>query len=304
MRKIFKVTPEDRELYSFKVPKKYVRDNRLNDCVSYRTGSTSKGAKPTVWAGATCYSSLRPNLSSHHITCIPYARAKDSIIDLGEAIDFFQIMAKHGILPEKGIELREEENETWGKGVVCEIPAGQPKSQQVYATLTCYRWLDAHPMLVWEFLKIYRCGLDLSAFQILPYLIAKYVYNCNHSFINSKSAASLYEGGTPSYNKNSVAGVAARVFFDKADKRGISFHNIRSLDDGSAPVNTAISQIATEITPVEPNPDPKNRAEQLVYEVSEPEDTLHPKFKPLYEIPNITKEQVIEILEQLFTEGK
>ena len=243
-----------------------------------------------------CYSNLRLKYSEYDITCVPCQRAKDPVIELAEAIDFFMIMAKHEIVPEKGIELTEEDHESWGeRGIVCRIQHGHPKPQRVYAALTCYRWIDSHPAFVWEFLKIYRCGLGLSAFQILPYLVAKYVVNCNHSFINSMSVPTLYGSGVASYVKNPLIGVATKIFFDKADKRGIS------TCEPNIYVNATISSIARDLMELAANPKTSNPD---VYEVSEPKDVLNPRFKPLYEIPNITKEQVSEVLESLFTGGK
>lgn len=307
MGKVFKVSKNERELYSFTVPKEYTRPGG-NDYVSYHVVGAHKENQESVkrlssrkeypsHVGTACYSVLRPYYTKCDITCVPYQRAKDPVIELAEAIDFFQIMAKHGIVAEKGIELREEEHELWGKGIVCHIEHGHPKPQRIYAALTCYRWIDSHPAFVWEFLKSYRCGLGLSAFQILPYLVAKYVSNCNHSFVSCSGRISFYDVGLGAYSKNPLVGVGLKVFFDEADKRGISYH-----DDGTLSyVNTAVSKIADSLSELEPKSD---RQPQLAYEVSEPEDALHPKFKALYEIPNITKEQVGEILESLFTEGK
>lgn len=309
MGKVFEVSPEERKLYTFKVPKEYFREGR-GDYVSYHAKVTNKEEADALSyhhrkdkdgkivfpsnSGQACYSLLRPHYQKYDITCVPYVRTKDPVIELAQAIDFFQIMSKHGIIPEKGITLREEEHITWGKGVVCHIEPGGPSARKVYAALTCYRWIDAHPSLVWEFLKIYRCGLNLSAFQILPYLIAKYVANTNHSFIHSSERSCPYTGGIVTKHTNPVLGVAAKVFFDESDKRGI---NSEALDASTSAAISEICRSLAEMRNIESNPG-------LVYEVSLPEDTLHPKFKPLYEIPNITKKQVSEILSKLFTEGK
>lgn len=307
MGKVFKVPAKERKLYSFAVPKEYTRPGS-SDYVSYHAVGTDEesqngikclaGRKEyPIRVGTACYSLLRPHYTKYDITCVPHQRVNDPVIELAEAIDFFQIMAKHGIVAEKGIELREEEHELWRKGVVCHIEHGHPKPQRVYAALTCYRWIDSHPAFVWEFLKIYRCGLGLSAFQILPYLVAKYVSNCNHSFVSCSSKDCFYDGGLGAYSKNPLVGVGLKVFFDEADKRGISYHDAGTLSF----VNTAVSGIASSLSWLEPS---SNNPQRLMYEVSEPEDTLHPKFKPLYEIPNITKEQVGKILGSFFTEGK
>lgn len=315
MGKVFEVSPEERKLYTFKVPKEYFREGR-EDYVSYHAKATNKEEADALSyhclkdkdgkivfpsnIGQACYSLLHPHYQKYDITCVPYIRTKDPVIELAQAIDFFQIMAKHGIIPEKGITLREEEHKLWGKGIVCHIEPGGPSTQRIYAALTCYRWIDAHPSLVWEFLKIYRCGLNLSAFQILPYLIAKYVANMNHSFIHSSEKTCPYDGGIVTKHTNPVLGVAAKVFFDESDKRGINFQKPRSF------INKAVSGICSSLTESQMvRIERDDREEQrLVYTVSQPEDTLHPKFKPLYEIPNITKQQVSEILSELFTEGK
>lgn len=314
MGKVFEVPSEERALYTFKVPKEYSRVG-AGDYVSYHAVSTDKESEKAIayfarkdesgkalfpsHTGQACYSGLRPYYQKYDITCVPNMRAKDPVIELAQAIDFFQIMSKYGIVPEKGVTILEETVALRGKGIVCHIEPGGPSNQKIYAALTCYRWIDAHPSLVWEFLKIYRCGLELSPFQILPYLIAKYVSNTNHSFISSSKRDCLYDGGIAANHTNPVLGVAAKVFFDEADKRGISS---QKPDDH---INTTISGICSSLTESQLVEVTRiGTSTQLVYAVSQPEDTLHPKFKPLYEIPNITKEQVSEILSKLFTEGK
>lgn len=310
----FKVPEEERKLYSFEVPEKYLKASTGGDYVSFhavgvneewngkikfyqRRDEAGKELFPSC-VGAACYAAMRPNYSKYTITCVPYRRSKNPIITLEEATHFFQILTRYGIIPEKGVELREESDPAWGKGITCHIQAGHTSDQQIYATLASYRWIDAHPSLVWEFLKIYAAGLGLSAFQILPYLIAKYVRNCNHSFINSCDSTSFYDGGLAAYNRNPLVGVATKIFFDAADKRGISFTKEETY------VNSTIAGIAKELLEQEDAKSPRGASYKLVYEVSVPEDTLHPKFKPLYEIPNITKQQASEILSKLFTEGK
>lgn len=314
MGKFFEVSPKERALYTFKVPEGYLRAG-AGDYVSYHAVGTDEESKSAIrycsrkdesgkvlfpsHVNRPCYSDIRQYYQKYDITCVPNIRAKDSAIDLAQAVDFFQIMSRNGIIPEKGITLREETHESWGKGVVCHIEPEGPSAQKIYAALTCYRWIDAHPSMVWEFLKTYRCGLNLSPFQILPYLIAKYVSNTNHSFISSSKRDCLYDGGIAANHLNPVLGVAAKAFFDEADKRGISS---QKPDDH---INTAISSICSSLTESQQVEAPRaGKITQLVYAVSLPEDTLHPKFKPLYEIPNITKQQVSEILSKLFTEGK
>lgn len=315
MGKVFRVSENERRLYTFEVPEKYHREYN-GDYVSYHATSKKEkeGNKASSWAkkdkdgkilypafpGQACYSLLRPDYFNYHITCVPWQRRQDPVIKLGEAQDFFRIMAGFGIIPEKGIELREEEHPEWGTGIVCHIEAGHRNNQQIYTALTCYRWIDAHPPLVWHFLKIYQSDLGLTPFQILPYLVATYVANVNHSFVYSytTSEASTYEGGPCASCRNPLLGVALKVFFDETDKRGINY---------CAPdqfIYRAVQSICRELTEVIVTTGSYAGKTLPVYEVGEPEDSLHPKFKPLYEIPNISREQATEILKQLFTKGK
>lgn len=259
-------------------------ENRAQDWVSYK----AVGDTVIDHASTNCYSRLGRNYQEYEIHCRPTSKTQ---ITLEDTFSFFNTMTEHLIIPEK-VSLWEEEN-----GIHCRIPKGAGTNPLLYAALTCYRWLDSNPPLVWQFVRIMERPEKRHPLQILPFLISTHVSNCNHSFI-STGGWKVVAPGAESAN-NPLLGLAAKIFFDPQDPRG---------DHRLPIVNSTIGLIASQLTRTtrtklkNPGPwGPRNLAVP-VYQLREPGDGLHPALYELYTIPNITKEQIEEILSRLFTE--
>lgn len=283
MQKTLQVSDEERRSWIPDVPKGVT--NFGNDHVSYL--AKREGDEDIDTPSAVCYARLRPQYNRYDILCRP--KNEKGVISLEDAVIFFQILKEIDCIPQE-VEIFEKEG-----GIYCHIPAGLPDNKRIYAALTAYRWIDSHPPLVWQFLRIYAMEPRRHPFQILPYLISRYVSNCNHSFIST----SQYEGCI-GQAKNPLLGVGALIYFDRSDPRGE-----KSWKNDSSHVNAEVARLTNALTHSETrktrNEWGSNTIQTPIYQLGCEGDILHPAFAPLFTTPHITKEQASEILEGLFT---
>lgn len=279
------VSASEREPWVPAKPKGLTNSN--SDYVSF----SAEGPKKLDCPHQNCYAQMRGHYREYEIHCRP--KQKPKAINLEDAYTFFNIMTQHNVVPEK-VQLWEESD-----GIHCRIPRDAGPNSTIYAALTCYRWLDAHPPLVWQFLRILEQDVPRHPLQILPFLIDKHVGNCNHSFITTGGWAvktKNYEAAI-----NPTLGLAAKIFFDPGDERGKTRF---SKDD--VYVNDTVGEISRRISPKMKVPNPNEwgprHIETPKFQLQRPEDGLHPALYELYQIPNITTEQIDEILSRLFTE--
>lgn len=213
------------------------------------------------------------------------------VVSLEEANAFFQVFREMGCIPE-GVELWEEKG-----GIFCKIPKAAGNPHDIYVALTCYRWVDAHPPLVWEFLYHMGQTVKRHPFQVLPYVISKNVRNLNHSIINT-----YHWHGILQRADNPTLGLAAKIYFDHSDKRGeTKYTNPKEY------VNSTIGEIVKEVCPMVSAPGKgawSDTVEKPKYIFEKHEDGLHPDLYEMYTIPNITLKQVDEFLGQHFTKEK
>ncbi len=286
MRYVLPVSAEQRESWGHSLPEGY--QNAGDDYVTYHA-KPGEGKEPNSPHRA-CYARLRPNYENFEIVCYPCK--KPGVISFEDAIQFLDTMISYGIVPE-GVLLWEEDN-----GIRWRIPKGCGNPHNIYAALTCYRWIDAHPPLVWEFLRIMSENVLRHPLQILPYLISKNISNHNHSFITT--AGWVVELTAFEIPTNPVLGLAAKIYFDQEDKRGQ-----KNYGDPNTYVNTTVGEISKELAPSIETPSNKNYGPKTIstlkYALEQPVDGLHPDLYELYTVPNITPTQVEKILEGLFT---
>ena len=288
MQYLFPVTAKFRKLWEAKPPPAYT--NSAKDYVEYHAVKVG-GGEPlaTLSHGNTaCYSSCRPGFDQFDITCMPLQMK--GVVDLVEAHEFMSYFERYGIIPQ-GINL-------WGEddGVHCHIPAGIGNPHNIYVALTCYRWIDSHPPLVWDFLNIMNEEGEKHPLQILAYVIGKHIGNSNHTFMPDSY-------GTEAGRRNPLLGLAAKIFFDTKDERGS-----RNYKSPTSYVNTSIGELVKEITP---NVKAKNGESSWStvgmapkYLLEKIEDACHPDLFEMYTIPNISKEQTGEFLSAHFTKEK
>jgi hypothetical protein len=285
---LFPVTAKLRKLWKAKPPAGYVNSN--SDYVKYHAIPV-EGKKPLSNPShktTACYSSCRPGYDKFDITCMPLQ--KGGVVDLVEAYEFMNFFTRYGIIPE-GINI-------WGEkdGVHCHIPAAIGNPHNVYVALTCYRWIDSHPPLVWDFLNIMSQDGDKHPLQILPYIVGKHIGNSNHTFLPTS-----YDGMSSSLNP--LVGLASKIYFDVEDKRGAAqYKNPMSY------VNTSIGEVVKTITPnVKAKSGPGAWAGDITgprFLLEKPEDACHPDLFEMYTIPNITEVQIEEFLSAHFTQEK
>lgn len=288
MQYLFPVTAKFRKLWEAKPPAGY--ENSGQDYVKYHAVPVG-GNKPLSTPShnnTPCYSSCRPEYDKFDITCMPLQ--KKGVVDLVEAFEFMNYFTRFGIIPE-GINV-------WGEddGIHCNIPAGVANPHNIYVALTCYRWIDSHPPLVWDFLNIMNQDGEKHPFQILPYIVGKHIGNSNHTFLPTS-----YDGMSTSLNP--MVGLASKIYFDVDDKRGKSqYENPREY------VNNAIGAVVKSITPMI-----KTKGGEAAWNgprtgprflLEKPEDACHPDLFEMYTIPNITEVQIEEFLSAHFTQEK
>jgi len=215
------------------------------------------------------------------------------VITLDEAWDFFISFTEVGVFAE-GIQLWEEKD-----GVHCHMPAGIGNPHNVYAALVAYRLIDSCPPLVWEYLQIMSQEGKRHPLQVFPYLVAKYKIAGGHCFIN----VNTYGSGAVGSATNPVMGLAAKIYFDLADKRGR-----KSYEEDSTYVNSAIGEVAKLITPtlkIKSGSEAwASNVDTPKFLLENPEDGLHPDLYEMYTIPNISAKQIEEFLSERFTKEK
>lgn len=279
------VSDEQRREWVIQVPE--ALKNSRNDYVSFQ----ASGPREIDEANKNCYAVLRPDYKKYEILCRP--KRTENTLGAEDAGEFFRIMTELGVIP-GAAELRLHDD-----GLYCWIPKGCAPNAQVYTTLTCYRWVDAHPGLIWLFLRLLEQDERRHPFQVLPFAINQYISNCNHSF--------LTVGGWVAKTKtfetaaNPTLGLAARIFFDPQDERGQ-----KDLAHDKVYVNNTIGALCRRLTPKIQQPSGSSwgpsQQDAPKYLLHRPEDSLCPELGELYRIPNITTEQIDEILGRLFTE--
>ena len=265
--------------------------NGQSDYVSFK----ASGKADIDYRRAACYAALGGSYSEYNIHCRPRNKSENQYknrIELEDAFNFFNILTNYEILPE-GIQLWEEKD-----GVHCYIPKGLTFNSLTYVALTCYRWVDSHPPLVWQFLRIMEQEIKRHPLQILPVLIDLYIGNSNHSFIITPGYGAKEGLETAT---NPLLGLAAKIYFDQKDKRGMKEFKSRYHS-----VNIAIAKICREISPaviISRRERWGSYSEKVPkYQLKKAVHGLHPELTKLYQIPNITKQQIQEILADLFTE--
>jgi hypothetical protein len=215
-------------------------------------------------------------------------KQRPGVVTFEEAQAFFHIFRELGCIPDS-VELREEK-----EGIFCDIPKAAGNPHDIYVALTCYRWIDAHPPLVWEFLYHMGQPEKRHPFQVLVYLIDKNVSNCNHSIINT-----THWHGVLQKANNPTLGLAAKIYFDHEDKRGG-----KEYKDPKKYVNETIGELVKGITPTVDVAGAgawSDTVSKPKYVFEKHEDGLHPGLYDMYTIPNITLTQVDEFLAQHFT---
>lgn len=251
---------------------------------------------PVSNPAARCYAWIRPEYGAFDIICVPQA-GRGKYITLEQATRFFVYFEELDVIPEE-VHLWEDEK----RGICLRSPASDANPHLIYVALTLYRWVDRHPRLVLEFLHwMNQCAL-LHPMQVLPYLIAKYINNCNHSFITTGGwtmGMKNYENG-----HNPVLGLAAKIYFDRTDPRGQAEFLKPAVN-----INITIGTIAKELSPkLETLHDPKwgkpRQVDAPLYVLEEPVDGLHPALYELYTIPNITVPQIQDFLSKHFTQER
>jgi hypothetical protein len=290
---LFPASTKFRDLWKGKPPSKYVKAG--SDYVKYHA-VPNEGEKPSMnpsHSQAACYASCRRGIGFNNfdITCMPLQ--KKGVISLDEAWDFFLSFTEVGVFAE-GIQLWEEKD-----GVHCHMPAGIGNPHNVYAALVAYRLIDSCPPLIWEYLNIMSQEGKRHPLQVFPYLVAKYSIGGGHCFMN----VNTYGSGVVGSATNPVMGLAAKIYFNDADKRGK-----KDYDNHSTYVNTAIGAVAAEITPTIKVKSGKEGWAPTVntpkFILEKPEDGLHPDLYEMYTIPKITNKQIEEFLSERFTQEK
>jgi hypothetical protein len=290
---LFPATAKFRDLWNIKPPEGYEKSG--SDYVKYHAVPNT-GTKPTESPShkqAACYASCRRGVGFNNfdITCMPLQ--KKGVITLDEAWDFFISFTEVGVFAE-GIQLWEEKD-----GVHCNMPAGIGNPHNVYAALVAYRLMDSCPPLVWEYLQIMSQEGKRHPLQVFPYLIAKYNISGGHCFMN----VNTYGSGVVGSATNPVMGLAAKIYFDTADKRGE-----KDYDNHSTYVNTAIGAVAKLITPTLKVKSGKEAWAATVdtpkFILEKAEDGLHPDLYEMYTTPKITEKQIEEFLTERFTKEK
>lgn len=245
-------------------------------------GQTGDRIRAREMAGAACYSGLWPDYSRYDITCSPQ---HSSHADEKLFLRFFEVMVEAGIVPPQA-EFYVK------KGTPHLHIADQSLStQEIYPALCCYRWTDSNPPLVYNFLKLYDDQRHpWSAFQILPYVIARFIENCNHSFITTTPW-----GRSQGAWRNPLLGVAARIFFDPQDERKGSI----------AHINESVGEICNSLSEsvAQPSGDrwsPTRTTASFLVETKE--DLLSPRLIPLYEMKKPGKKKLQTALKKIFEE--
>ncbi len=239
---------------------------------------------------AACYASCRPNYNEWDIHCVP--KNGKGVISFKDASLFFDTFSELGVLPE-GLKLWEDDG-----GVHCQIPRSDSNPHLVYVALTLYRWMDSHPPLVWEFLRIMEMPGKRHPFQILPYVICKYVDNSNHSFVT----LSTWQNTTSPCNP--LIGLATKLYFDPDSAFG--------KEDFALPnqnICISIDQITRKIEKVVKIRPIENRwgSKTLTgpkYLLTDNIDGLDPVLCELYELQNPSVRAIQKWLNAHFTEEK
>lgn len=285
------VTEEQRSSWTQKPPDRLKED--ATDLVSFQATGRLGNAKDKNLdkPSAVCYADLRPLYNHYDIICRP--KWTDAPLGLEDAHRFLGHMTDVGVVPE-GVEVWEKE------GIYCRIPADLAPSPLIYATLTCHRWIDSHPRLVWEFLRILERDSQLHPFQVLTYVVHKYVLNMNHSFLGMGSFGATgdvaLEAGT-----NPLLGVSAKIFFDAKDSRG---NKVREATK-EVRVNDTIGDIAIKLSPKVTVKNPSQWGPDKIcapkYQLEKPVDNLHPALTELYRLEQPNTSQVESVMAPLFT---
>lgn len=237
-----------------------------------------------------CYSAISPHYDRFELYCHPRQR---TLGDFGLVSSFFEILSAQGIIP-PGLSIEDQK-----PGVLLHIPQGAGNPHLVYAALTAFRWADCHGRLVWGLVRLYERGL--SPFQTLPYLIAKYVNNCNHSFINSYAKGNIY--GMASSDVSPGVGLAARMYFHGMEERAKA-----DFEDPRKHSNTAIDELSRRLIPhsktivkARNGWSTDQETHTPLFRFEKPEDALSPVLAELYTDLNLTKDRVEKFLNETFT---
>jgi len=276
-----------------------------SDSVSYEAQRENDDT-PQSYVRSPCYSRLSKKYNKYSILCRPLQRP--GAVSLEDAYTFFNAFTQHDVIPE-GIQLWEEEP----KGIFCQIPRGVGENYQLYVALSLYRWVDVIPALVWQFARLWEQEVDRHPFQILSYVLAKNDSRVApvHTFLFCRPKRGpgypFMLNTEPHKVTNPLVGLGAKIFFDQQDERGEKGR--RDFEGGSGSIAYSIMSLVEGITSMVTKPNPYKKQPWLPdrkasprFLLREEEDVLHPALKRLYEVPGITKDQVREICEDLFTE--
>lgn len=279
---------EEKDLTPPAPPEKY--QHHVNDYVNFRAETKDKeaaariGNREHLFKNTACYAALRPNFDKYSITCLPLAKGATTLEEAGE---FFEIMQAYQIIP-PGIELSTEGS----GGVVAKIPAGIGNPHLIYAALTCYRWVDCHPPLVWQYLYLHRHGIGGAPWRLLPYLIYTHISNQNHSFIQAYDKSYTY-CGVGARVHNPLIALGARAYFTQATAKLKQKFNT----PGNY-VNSDITDYTTTLTPTGNGA----LASTLRFGVRGPAHLLHPIWDKLLEANPTTQKAAEQFLSQICTE--
>ncbi len=295
------VSDEERLAWTHKVP------GTIKCAVSDYVSLHATGNTVATWQKAlegdpnmpdrNCYAGISPRYDLFKITCYPKNNGR--WLSLEQVHEFYDILLAHGMVP-PGIKMWEQNDKDW-RGILCHLGKNLGSPHLYYVALTCYRWVDCHAPLVWEFLQIMGDGTPRHPLQVLPYLTGKWDISPGHNFVTG------YTGGDCNHTGaavNPLLGLAGKTYFDQSDPRGNGLYK-----SPNQSVNESIAAVAKEITTTldvsGKNSWNKEYTIQVPkYVLDEPIDALHPALYELYTIPNITNAQAGKILAGLFTKEK
>ena len=250
----------------FIVPKEIANKIR-SDCVSF-SATNNKTEEKKEYAAQACYASYMNTLSENMFTCYPQSTFS---LPNDVYLKWMNLCKINNLLPISS-EFFIEKNKP-----IARIPGGNESKHRIYTALCCYRFAESIAPLAYEAVGLSDNNPQLDFYQIIHYVLCKYVTHTGHSF--SHLCTSGYEIYSLKNERLNLASSITMKWWFEIDRMGKSSCGVA----GTGYTSDALRAY-------------KNKFNKFDMVVKNIEDVLDPKYTPLYK----TKKEDVDEVNRLY----
>jgi hypothetical protein len=208
---------------------------------------------------APCYMGSMKYITSGVFNCHPNVQF---LISDEDYIRWMDLCKVNGLMPESSRYYIDK------KGPMAHIPGTGENRHRVYSGLCCYRFVQSNAPLVYTALRLIETLPEVDFYQVLHYVMSKFVYNWNHnvSYLSTTGLHGAYGGSGSGMNLDLIHSIALKWWF----KRHNGNPSICETHQKVEPANTGVHSYAIGL--------------KVNFPITAVEECLNSTYTPLYNV--------------------